>query len=196
MDILGPLLGEDGYNVKQLPRHHDIGFDLTANRLANSIYQSNSIGIQIKRYRRPLAVEQVRGLMGAGFLQGLDRVMLVTPSGFTSGAKNAVARKLPIQVELVDVEALKAWIARVEVDNRIDRLEIEQVLRVVSRRFAQLIAQDASNLGKLEWRNLEMTLAEVFDGLGFSVELRVLVKCCVRRVIKRRFSEPPVVVRL
>jgi len=64
-DILGPLLGEDGLHVKQL---HDITISdstLTPTVLANSIYQSNSIGIQIKRYRRPLLVGQVRGLMGA-----------------------------------------------------------------------------------------------------------------------------------
>jgi len=170
-EILAPLLAEDGYNVKLTSHSRDDGFDLRAGVSANSSYQANSIGIQVKRFRRPIPVESIRSLMGAGVLQGLDRVMLVSPSGFTSAAKRIAARDLPIQIELIDIEALKTWIGRIEVDVSIDRAEVEQILRVVTRRFAQLIAQDASNLDKLEWRHLEMTLAEVFDGLGFSVEL-------------------------
>ena len=42
---------------------------------------------------------------------------------------------------------------------------------MVSRKFARLIAQDPRALDELEWRDIERTIAEVFDGLGFSVTL-------------------------
>ena len=71
------------------------------------------------------------------------------------------------------------------------RIELNQVIKGikdVSRKFAQLIAEDPSNLGSLEWRDLERTMAEVLEGLGFSVELTpgskdggkdLIIKCIV-----------------
>lgn len=53
--------------------------------------------------------------------------------------------------------------------------EIEaQVIAVIkdqSIKFAQLIAQNSHSLEAIEWRDLERTLAEVLEGIGFSVEL-------------------------
>jgi restriction system protein len=169
--ILSPLLAEEDYSVTSLPVAHEAGFDLIANSLPSSKYQSNSIGIEIKHRHRPVEVLEIRTLLGAAILEGLNRAVLVSNKGFTSRAKEIVHRDLPVQIELIDIDALKAWVNRIEIDSSIDRLEVDQILRVVSRRFAQLIAEDARNLDKMEWRHLEMTLAEVFEGLGFSVEL-------------------------
>jgi len=169
--ILSPLLAEDGYVVRRLPVYSEVRFDLIADRPQSSQYQSNSIGIEIKHLHRPLGIQGMGAPIVAGTLEGLNRVMFVAPIGFTSRAKEIAHRYLPLQIELIDIDILKAWIDRIEVDSNIDRLEVDQILRVISRRFAQLIAEDAQNLNKLEWRHLEMTLAEVFEGLGFSVEL-------------------------
>ncbi|AFZ26779.1 restriction endonuclease [Cylindrospermum stagnale PCC 7417] len=45
------------------------------------------------------------------------------------------------------------------------------VIKDASRKFAQLIAQNSQSLEEIEWRDLERTLAEVLEGIGFSVEL-------------------------
>src|ERR1051326_802731 len=104
-EILAVLLAEDGYDVKITSHSRDDGFDLTAGVSANSSYQANSIGIQVKRFRRPIPVESIRSLMGAGVLQGIDRFMLFSPSCFTS-AKNLIAvGDLPIQRELFNIKA-------------------------------------------------------------------------------------------
>lgn len=169
--ILGPLMGGYGYVVRRLPVNAGGAFDLVADSPEPSQYQPHSVGIEIKHYTRPVGVDAIHRLLGAGILEGFNRVMLVSTSGYKASARAAASRELPLQIELLDIESLKTWLARIEVDSNIDRLEVNQILRVVSRRFAQLIAEDARNLDKLEWRNLEMLLAEVFEGLGFSVEL-------------------------
>jgi restriction system protein len=49
--------------------------------------------------------------------------------------------------------------------------KITLILEDVSRKFVQLIAEDSRYLDNIEWRDLERALAEVFNGLGFVVEL-------------------------
>jgi hypothetical protein len=49
----------------------------------------------------------------------------------------------------MDMVALKSWVSRIEVESDINKLEIGQILKVVSERFAKLVAQDPSNLYKL-----------------------------------------------
>lgn len=168
--ILSPLLGEDGYIVRNWIKRGG-GFDLIADKPLTSQYQANSVGIEIKHFRRPVELQVIRSVLGAAILEGLNKAIIFSNSGFTSRAKEIIHRDMPVQIELIDIDGLKTWVDRIEIDSSIDRLEVDQILRVVSRRFAQLIAEDARNLDKLEWRQLEMTLAEVFEGLGFSVEL-------------------------
>lgn len=169
--ILMPLLAEDDYVVRSLPVTSDSRFDLIANRPQSSQYQSISIGIEIRHLHKPLTIHDISSPIVTATVDGLSRVMFVSTSGFTPKTIHTAHLYLPVQIELIDIDALKAWVDRIEIDSNIDRLEVDQILRVISRRFAQLIAEDARNLDKLEWRHLEMTLAEVFEGLGFLVEL-------------------------
>lgn len=169
--ILIPLLVEEDYVVRSLPVTSDSRFDLIANRPQCSQYQSYSIGIEIRHLHRPLSIHHIGGPIVTATVDGLNRVMFFSTSGFTRNTIQTAHLYLPVQIELLDIDALKAWVERIEIDSNIDRLEVDQILRVISRRFAQLIAEDARNLDKLEWRHLEMTLAEVFEGIGFLVEL-------------------------
>lgn len=72
------------------------------------------------------------------------------------------------------------------------KLELEkQVIAAIkdfSAKLARLIAENSSCLNTLEWRDLERILAEVLEGLGFSVELTpgskdggkdIIVECTV-----------------
>jgi len=89
---------------------------------------------------------------------------------------------------VLDAAGLRAWVARIDVEADINKLEIEQIMKAVSNRFAALIADDPRNLDKLEWRQIECLVAEIFDGLGFKVTLTqssqdggkdVILKCTV-----------------
>lgn len=58
-----------------------------------------------------------------------------------------------------------------ELDNEFDRSEVQQLIKGISQKFAEIVATNPSALDELEWRDIERLLAEVFDGIGFSVEL-------------------------
>ena len=170
--ILTPLLEEDGYQVDRTPPTRDRGLDFTAVRGATDEAEETTLGIEYKHYRqRSVGVKTVHQVLGASLTRGFSRAMVITNSRFTRAAHELVHRSVPVELELLDIDALKAWWARIEIDANIDRQEIEVILKTMSWRFAQLVAQDPENLRKLEWRHIERMLAEVFEGIGFDVEL-------------------------
>ena len=173
MEVLDPLLAEDGYEVNRTPSARDGGIDFLANRPPTSSYQGQTIGIEFKYYRtgRPVGVNEVRGLIGAALLHELDRAILLVNTQFTKAARDAVRREMPFEVELIDLDSLCAWADRLTVDQEGLGAEVREILRVVSRRFAKLIAENPRVLDELEWRDIERTIAEVFEGLGFSATL-------------------------
>jgi restriction system protein len=68
------------------------------------------IGVQVKRYRDRIHVEQIRALTGALFLGGFTRGVFVTTSSFQSGgeatARTSAERGIPI--ELIDADRFYA----------------------------------------------------------------------------------------
>jgi restriction system protein len=64
------------------------------------------VGVQVKRYRHSIKVEQVRALMGALILGGMTKGMFVTTSSFHPGAVQAAKRsgELGMPIELIDAE--------------------------------------------------------------------------------------------
>ena len=172
MEVLQPLLMEDGYDVTQTSPRSE-GLDFVANRPPSAKYQGQMLGVQFKYYGsgKTVGVAEVRALIGAAMLRELDRAILLVNTQFTKAARDAVRREMPFEVELVDLDSLRAWLDRLELDRQSIGAEVREILRVVSRKFATLIAQDPRALDELEWRDIERTIAEVFDGLGFSVTL-------------------------
>ena len=165
--------------------------DLLAYRAPSADHQGQTLGIEFKYYRagRPVGVPQVRQLIGAAMLHELDRAILLVNTQFTKAARDAVRREMPFEVELVDLDSLRAWVDRLDVEHTGFAEEVRDILRVVSRRFATLIAKDPRVLDELEWRDIERTVAEVFDGLGFSTTLTppskdggkdIVLECTVR----------------
>ena len=56
-------------------------------------------------------------------------------------------------------------------DEGIERDQVELAIKDFSKSLAKLIAQNPDNLRKIEWRDLERIVAEIFEGLGFNAEL-------------------------
>jgi HJR/Mrr/RecB family endonuclease len=132
-----------------------------------------SIGIEYKHYNTGKRVEvaSVRQLIGASVIQGFDRAMLVTNSRFSLPARELVRRELPLVVELVDLDSLRAWTSRVQRSLESIPSRILSAICDLSQQLARFVAKDPDGLQVIEWRDMERMLAAVFDGLGFSVEL-------------------------
>ena len=56
-------------------------------------------------------------------------------------------------------------------EESIERDRVELRIKSLSQELAKIIAQYPNELEKVEWRDLERIVAEVFDGMGFGVEL-------------------------
>ena len=172
LGILIPMLGEDGYQVQQTVPGRDSGVDFLAQRRESSAFQGATLAIEYKhRARRPVGMDAIRQVLGAAVIGGFDRAMVVCNTRFSAAARATAERELPLRVELIDLDALKAWWARIEIDASIDTQQIVEILKTVSWRLAKLIAENPENLRLLEWRKLEELMAEVLEGIGFEVEL-------------------------
>ncbi|MBD2567918.1 restriction endonuclease [Anabaena lutea] len=191
INILKPLLIEDGYEVSETAKVSDGGLDFIATRPSTETLASQKLGIEFKYYRSGQAVgtQQVRALVGAAIFNQIDRAILLVNTQFTKAAREILRYELPLQIELIDLDALRAWISRLEFDNEELISEVKQILKVCSQQFALLIAKNPNILEELEWRDIERTIAEIFDGLGFDVTLTpsskdggkdVILKCLVQ----------------
>jgi restriction endonuclease Mrr len=171
-DIVRPLLSDSGYRVTYKQRRvGDSGFDVNAVRTETDELLPHTVGVEYKHYNNPVGLAVVNAVVGAAIIQRINRVVLISSSRFTKAALDLVKHDLPLELELLGFEELRDWVTRIDIDDRNDTTEIQQILEVVSRRFAELVAKNPRRLDELEWRDMERMLAEVFDGIGFSVEL-------------------------
>lgn len=100
-----------GYHTRATGCSGDGGIDVILQDAAGS-----EIGVQVKRYRGTIQVDQIRELTGALVLKGLTRGIFVTTSRFTAGAP-AVA----------DLSALRGYpIELIDADKFLEKLEIAQ----------------------------------------------------------------------
>ena len=102
---VGMLFERAGYRVKQTGGKGDRGIDLMVNR------NGRTSVVQCKRYGGDVGPGAVRELIGAMTNAGATRGVLVTTSGFTSGAKQE-AGKAPYDMELLDGPTLVSWAKR------------------------------------------------------------------------------------
>jgi hypothetical protein len=90
-----------GYHTKVTAYSGDGGIDIILEG-----QDSKEIGVQVKRYRNSISVEQVRSLAGALLLGGYTKGIFVTTSNFQSGANRTAARAAlrGIEIQLIDAE--------------------------------------------------------------------------------------------
>ena len=116
LNILTPLLEADGYSVQFTGGPGDSGVDYLGEKTDDVTQSPFTVGIQYKHRRvgRLVGVEEVRALLGASLINNLSRVILLVNTGFTAQAISIGQRNLPTSIELLDLNALKAWTARVD----------------------------------------------------------------------------------
>ncbi|HYR09025.1 MAG TPA: restriction endonuclease [Longimicrobium sp.] len=90
-----------GYRTRVTARSGDDGIDVVLDGPDDA-----PIGVQVKRYRNRIDVEQIRAFAGALYINGITRGVFVTTSSFQSGAERTVAMAglRGTAVELVDAE--------------------------------------------------------------------------------------------
>jgi restriction system protein len=90
-----------GYNVRVTAYSGDDGIDVILDGPGNDV-----IGVQVKRYKGSIEVEQIRAFTGALVLGGLTKGIFVTTSRFQAGAVGTVDRlsRRGYRIELMDAD--------------------------------------------------------------------------------------------
>jgi restriction endonuclease Mrr len=123
----------------------------------------------------------VRNLIGAAISNKLSRAILLTSGTFTKAALDTAKMVDPLSIQLIDLPALRKWVAEIEANY--DETEIVRIIRTFTQRLIEAIGKNEDLLKEIEWRDMERIVAEIFDGLGFKVELTPLSKDGGRDVI-------------
>jgi len=167
LPILNVLLENEGFDVYHTGGVGDKGIDFRANK------DNYIIGIQHKHYTnksREVSVSVIREMLGTALLESLNKVIIISNTPFSKEARNVMSKQLPIELELIDIDALKAWGARLCVSDSLQD-QARTIISNFSRDLALLIAKDSLILEVIEWRDLERIIAEIFYKMGFKVEL-------------------------
>src|SRR5690606_13972349 len=77
----------------------------------------------------------------------------------------------PTHLELLDLNGLKNWVSKLEVEKELSLLSHEDLIKTLSKELIKRILNDPAYLDKIEWKDFERTVAELFEGLAFRVEL-------------------------
>lgn len=171
-EILQPLLAEGGYAVEAVGDRRELGMDFVARKSSSGQTGGDSIAVEYKHVRAgSVGISDVHRLLGAAIAMGAPRAMLVTNSKFSSSVRDAFRKSTPVNIELMDLDALRSWVGRLEEVPSVDINQINAIRQTLSREFIRLIAKNPRYLDAIEWREMERLLAEVFEGLGFDARL-------------------------
>lgn len=98
-EVVASVYEDFGYHTRVTARSSDGGIDVILDGPENSV-----IGIQVKRYRDKINVEQIRAFTGALFLKGIAQGVFITTSSFQTGAQSAsdISKMRGIPIELID----------------------------------------------------------------------------------------------
>lgn len=167
--LVQDLLASDGYAGRRNVNLDGHQLDGVFERPADSRHAAVVVGVEFRYTRLKVDAATVRSFYPASI--GLDRMIVFSASSFTKAARFvAEAMKAP-DVELLDLQDLRAWTDRLASSDDAIGLEVERFVREMSRSLALMIAKSPEALEHVEWRDLERILAEVFDALGFGVTL-------------------------
>jgi restriction system protein len=173
--VLSPLFSAEGLELSTSRRGQDPQFDLVAQTPAGDADRvAVRVVIEYKHHGggRPIEVGEVQDLIArVGSAPLYERAMLIGRFGFTASARERARRQEPVRIDLLDLNDVEAWIRQVEAGKPAAAEQIQLLIRSLSHEFAVLIASTADALDYLEWRDLERTVARVFEGLGFQTTL-------------------------
>jgi restriction system protein len=99
-NTVGAVFGSLGYDFVVTSRSNDGGIDVILRK------EYETIGVQVKRYKDSISVEQIRELTGALIDNNMTKGIFVTTSSFQSGAYS-MSRRLKAKgyaIELMDAE--------------------------------------------------------------------------------------------
>ncbi|GGG62790.1 restriction endonuclease [Epilithonimonas arachidiradicis] len=165
--VIAKLLSNDGFTTILNPSPDRSNFDFMC-------FKENSrdrICISLQNSTESIAEERVHERVAFAFHYPYDRLIMFAPVGFTASCYRFVNITDPVKVELLTLNDLKSWTSKIEIESDFSINDYENIIKIVSKTFIEKIIEDSDFLLKIEWRDLEKMIAEIFEGLAFDVKL-------------------------
>lgn len=168
MEVLSQLLSEEGYKFSNTQKS-----DSVVDAVAYIPSAAHNVKIQFRYYEpeRPISISTLREVVSDASRQNFYRLLLVSNTRFTQNVREQIAHELPLAIELIDLDSLRAWAARLGAYQDDIGTEVRIIMQNVSRQLVEIIVKNPAALDEIEWRDLERIMAEVFSGLGFDSTL-------------------------
>jgi len=129
-----------------------------------------TIAVEVKAGSRPAGIESVEQAFALKASGPFDRAMIVSRLGFSPEALQHADTIGLGQIDLFGTDHLRNWLSK-QVEPR-DAGEIyDHIMRPAMQKLAEAIAMHPEVLARLEWRDLEKVLREVFERIGFDTNL-------------------------
>ena len=130
-EMVASIFKSQGLNVEVTSKSRDGGVDVFGWDSAGKVF-----GVQVKRYREAIGVEQLRAFVGALAIENIPKGIFVTTSRFTSGASAVCdkARMIGINLDLVDANRLFDMLKVVQ----INEFEVKNISAMADR-YTQLV---------------------------------------------------------
>lgn len=164
VEVARVLFQANGYRVAE--ESQDFGVDIIAQRTA-----TDSVAVAIKCPVHSLAAPQIQQVIAIAEAQTHSQYLLMTNARLRPEAATLARQAASLSLSVLTLDGLRGWVRGIR--HRIVRpggAAIQLVTRL-SRDLIRLIAKDPAELHSVEWRDLERTLAQAFEGLGFRVTL-------------------------
>jgi len=144
-EIVASIFHSFGCSVKITNRSHDGGLDIFGLDVCEKPF-----GVQVKRYREKIGVEQVRSFLGALLIAQQTRGVFVTTSSFTGGAVSLTgkANERGIQLKYVDAERLFEMLKVAQVTD-FDFENIAAMARNHSETISELAPGSSTHMGSI-----------------------------------------------
>lgn len=106
-----------------------------------------------------------------------DKLLLVLFNALSESYESApiyqeLKRNNPTDIEIITIYDLDNWVSNFkQLLSKEEVNEVQILIRELSRKFISLIARNPDYLMDLEWRDIERTLTELFNQIGFNATL-------------------------
>jgi len=142
-------------------------------------------------------------LNNASKIKRYDKLLLLLMNNRSSGRKSVQLQNYlhnnPTNLEIINLEELEKWSESLPDEQTAKEFnEVIYYIKILSKKLIELVARNPDNLKQLEWRDLERTIAELFEGIGFKTTLTpsskdggkdVILECTIDEINKSYIIE-------
>lgn len=165
--LFSQILGNEGYTINSDSMWRHGYLDYIASKGTRKSEQT--IGVAFNKEERTTTAEEIEELVAGCTIDGIDSLIFLSNTPRDPNFEEFDKDLYPVIFQHIDYDILGDWIKALEV-KEIESVVVK-ILKDCTQHIIMAIVNDPNTLKDLEWLDMERTVAELFRGLGFKVEL-------------------------